>query len=99
MDTGIIIRSLVEFYSASEIRSIWKQALDAYNGRSTAATTITATSFEAQSTSFAVINTPAEALALMTACEAALRQLTGQTTVPADQVGVGVDFSKRHVSC
>lgn len=98
MDAGILIRSFVEFYSASEIRAIWKQALDAYNARSTTTTVITATNFEGQSTTAAIITSPAEALQLMTACEAALRQLTGQTTVPADQVGVGVDFSCRPIS-
>lgn len=98
MAASIITDSLVEFYSAPEIRSIWKQAFDAYTSRSTSATTITATSFEGQSSTFAVINSAQEAQGLMEACREALRRKGCGEPIPAQELGVAVDFSYRPIS-
>ena len=98
MDFGPnLIDYLVEFYSAQQIRTFWKEAGDALMSRSTCLIHIKDTSFKGQTSTGIALATPQEQQAFMAACKQALNRLEGVTSIDAAQLATGVDFSRRPV--
>lgn len=98
MDFGpVFIDYLVEFYSATQIRAFWKEAGDALMSRSTVLIHITGTTFKGETSSGINLATTAEQQAFMAACKAALNRLDGTTSIDANRLAVGIDFSRRFV--
>lgn len=96
MDTSsALISSLVEFYSAAQIRGFWKDAADALMSRSTVLIHINSTGFAGSSSGGMALSTPEEIGSFIGACKAALNQIEGTTTVDPTTLGTGVDYSRR----
>jgi hypothetical protein len=82
----ILVASLVEHYTTTQIREFWKQALDALMQRQVLNIHATSSSRDGSSLSGLTLTTPAEQRAFIATCIAALQQL-GETIAAAPNNG------------
>jgi conjugal transfer/entry exclusion protein len=99
VNVPLLTDSLVEFYDIVEIRSQWRQILDACLGRVQLPMQINSRSRDGSTAGSIVVSTLAEAEGYIQACKAAVQRLdpTATTAVHPDHLGTGVDFSQRPV--
>lgn len=98
MDFGpAFIDYLVEFYAENQIRGFWKEAGDALMSRSTCLIHIAETDYQGASSKGIALATAAEQQAFMSACKQAIARINGTKTVDPNQLGTGVDYSRRAV--
>ena len=98
MDLGpTFISYLVEFYPANQIRGFWKQAGDALISKSTCLIHTTQTGYEGQTSQGITLATSEEQQAFMNACQAAIHQLEGTTSIDPNRLATGIKFNFRPV--
>lgn len=97
MDERTLITYLSDFYSAEEIRAHRKQIGDALLSKAALPIVINQRSREGSSSGGISLATNEECTRFMRACEAAERIKANDTSLPADQLGTGLDFSRRPV--
>lgn len=89
------ITSLMEFYSVDQIRGFWKQAFEAKASRATQVVIVTNTGFEGQTSSGINLASPEEIAAFITACQAAIKKIQGDTSTSPENLGTPVSFAGR----
>jgi hypothetical protein len=93
-----IVASLVEFYSAEEIRAAWEKAFNALASRSKEVIHINSSTSVGRSTAGIALSTPQEMNDFIDSCRAALLQKQNNPSTPASELGSSTDFSRRILS-
>ncbi len=100
MDTAILTDSLCEFYTATEIRTLWREVLDATTSRAQLPIHINSRSRDGSSSSGISLSTIDECNAFMRACKAAVVRLEPSSATAQQQaadLGTQVTFAHRPV--
>jgi hypothetical protein len=99
VNVTLLTDSLVEFYDLNEIRTLWRQILDATMGRVQLPMQISSRSRDGSTAGAVIVSSMAEAEGYIQACKAAVQRLDpdATTAVHPDHLGTGVDFSQRPV--
>ncbi len=90
---SVLVASLVEFYSAEEIRGFWQTVFQARMARVTKVVAITSHSADGATASGMVLNSPQEMDSFIAACRQAIANLGDDGTTLPESLGSSVDFS------
>lgn len=88
---------LLEFFSASEIRVMWKSLGDTQRDFATDPLQITSHSEAGESSAAILVTNSEQASIWMASAREAYRQASGETGIDPDRIGRGTDWSKRMV--